>query len=234
MPHNEATSDDTVKTSLNRANPNGVNDMFRLIAIGDVIAAGKLVQRRVDMDAAGADVGTLATVDALVVPDGQKARQVSSAYARAGGVTGPLAVVAPGATPTTGQIAVAPNGNIVTLATDAITDLDVEYEGIPDVVLVEAVFPVVSDAVVLPNSISVPGAVELLEAELVEGTGTGNKIILIAGGTPAAGRAAINAAKTEVDFAAADAGVRARLKLLVSKEAADMLGAILESPAVTA
>lgn len=230
----QASSDDTVQTSLNRANPNGVNDMFRLISVGDVVAGGKLSNRKVDMDAAGANVGNLATLDALALPDAQKASRVNAAYARAGGVTGVLAVVAPGTTPATGQISVGPNGNIVTLAADAITDLDVEYEGVPDVVVVESFFPVVGDAVALPVSMTGPGVVSLLEAELVEGTATGNKIVLVAGGAPAAGQAALDAAKGSVTFAGADAGVRARLKLLVAKAAAEQLAALLASPAVTA
>lgn len=232
---NEASSDDTVHTSLNRSNPNGISDMFRLVAIGDSLASGKLARRVVDMDAAGANPGNLATLDVLVLPDGQKARQVNAAYARAGVATGALTVVAINATPATGQIGVAPNGNVVTLAADAITDVDIEYEGIPDVVAVEAVFPVVSDSIVLPSNITGPGVVQLLEAEALEGTGTGNKIVIASGtGPAAAGQVVMGVGKGNVNFAGADAVTRARVKLLVSKAAADMLGAVLESPAVTA
>lgn len=232
---NEATSNDTVKTSLNRANPNSLPDMNRKIKMGSVLE-GHVPQHLfgVDMDALGANVGNLATLDALSLPDGSKAAEILRAYAKtATAGAGVLTVVAPDATPGTGEIAVAPNGNIVSLAADALTDVDLVY--VPqrgDVV--DSAFPVASDVLTLPSSITDLGAIAALEVEALEGTATGNKIVLTpAAGAPAAGQARLNVAKTTVTFAAADAVTRARVKVLVAPKVTEKLEAVLAEAAST-
>lgn len=222
-----------VKEALDRANPNTIADMYRKVKIGTVLA-GHMPQhvRMFNMDEAGANAGNLATVDAMQLPDFSRAAVILRAFSRAGGVTGELTVAAPGATPLTGQIAVAANGNIVTLETDAITSLDVLY--VPEAgEVVESVFPVVSNAIALPGNFTERGVIAVLEAEVVEGTATGNKIVLAAAGAPAAGQAALNADKTSVVFNATDAGTRARVKLLVAVRPKDQLQNVLASPQYT-
>jgi hypothetical protein len=230
---NEATSNDTNHTSFNRANPNSLPDLFRLAKVGDLLA-GHLPQhlRKTNPDAAGASPYNLATLDALVMPDKAKAQNILRAYARAGaGTLGVLAIVASGTTPGAGEIAVGPNGNIVVLAADAWTDLDVSYqpEG-GDVV--ESFFPVVANVLTLPASITLLGVVLLAEVEVVAGTATGKKIVLVPGaGAPAAGQARLNLAKSTVTFAAADAVTRARVKVVVAPVASEQLQAVLNAAA---
>lgn len=225
----------TVHDSLNRANPNSLADMLRKVSFGDVLAQSAVqTVRRVNMDAAGTNPGNVATVDVLVLPDFAKASHILRAYARAGTAgTGEMTVASKDATPATGEIAVAPNGNIVTLAADAITEVDITYVPEGNVTVVESVFPAASDSVAVPTPITDRGLVAVLEAEVVEGTGTGNKIVLTAGGSPSAGQCAMSADGTTVEFAAADAVARVRLKLLVAKPVAAQLQGALLADAVT-
>lgn len=203
--------------ALNRANPQGLASLFQMLGLGDLLRA-QLAQfrRAVNQDTNGPNAGNLATLDALALPDTGKASVVLRATVRAGGVTGELTPVAYGVTPGTGEIAVAPNGNVVTLAADAITDVDVEY--VPERGdVVESFFPVVADVLTIPASITARHVVLLEEVEALSGTATGVKIVLVPGaGAPAAGQARLNVAKSTVSFAAADAVTRARVKLLVA------------------
>jgi hypothetical protein len=189
------------------------------------------VRRKLNPDAAGASSYNISTVDVIQLPDGGPASVVLRATVRAGGVTGELAAQAFGTTPTTGQIAVAPNGDIVVLATDAITDMDVVY--VPERGdVVEAVFPVVSNVLTIPPALVSKGVILLLEAESVEGDLKAKLRVLVPGGSPTTGQVALTSvAKATVTFAAADAVTRARVKLLVT--AAEDLHTILETAATT-
>lgn len=227
----DAKTNETTLDSLNRAGPNTLADLLRSIGLGDVLAGVPQTVRKFSMDGAGASPYNVATLDAMGLPANQRASVIHRAYARAGGVTGPLTIVARGTTPATGEIGVAPNGDIVTLGTDAITDLDVQY--LPDGgEVVETVLPVASDSLALPAAFTAKGVVLLVECEAVEGTATGKKIVLIEGaGAPAAGACRLNAARTAVAFAAADAVTRARVKVVLAPVAADQLKAKLQAPA---
>lgn len=206
-----------VRNSLDRANPNGLSDLLRKIGFGQLLQ-GQVAQLRrgVDMDALGADPNELATLDVLRLPDEGRAATILRAFARTGTAgTGEMTVAAPGATPATGEIAVSPSGNIVTLAADAITDVDVSY--MPERGdSFEGTFDVASDVLTIPTSITGRKVVSLLDVEATEGTATGRKVILVPGaGAPAAGQARLNVAKTTVTFAGADAVTRARVVLLL-------------------
>jgi hypothetical protein len=234
MPVPNASTSDTLRTSLNRANPNTLADNLRKVRVGDLLGSSlPQHKRQFSMVAAGTNVGNLATLHAMALPADAKASVILRARADVGGVTGELTVVAKNVTPATTQIAVAPNGNIVTLAADAITNLELVYVGEGPADVVESYFPVVSNVVTLPVSVTTPGVIALLEAEVVSGTATGNKIILAPAGAPAAGQAALNAAATTVSFAGADAATRVRLKLLVAPDAVDLLQTVLEAAATT-
>ena len=208
------------RIGMNRANPTTVANYLRKVRVGDLLA-GNVVQhrRRINMDALGVSAYNLATLDTLVLDPSSRATSIYRATSRAGGVTGELAVVAYGATPTTGQIAVAPNGNIVTLATDAITDVDITYAPERGDVI-ESVFPVTAVVLTLPTSGHYArGVVLLLEAEALEGAVVGKKIVLVPGTAPATLQARLNVAKTQVLFnAATDAVTRARIKCLIGTE----------------
>jgi hypothetical protein len=224
--------DRTQRAQIDNVNPNTMADNLRKIALGSFLQ-GQVpqVRRRVNQDANGVCAYNVATLDVLQLPDGGKACSIVRATVRAGGVTGELTAAAFGATPTTGQIAVAPNGNIVTLAADAITNMDVVY--LPERGdVIESVFPVASDAITLPASLTSRGVVLLLEAESVEGTLVGKLIVLTPSASAAAtGQARLDLAKATVKFATADAVTRARVKLLVL--AAEDLCTVLESEAST-
>lgn len=207
-----------MRDSLNRTNPNSINDALRKIRFGDFLMGQTIQARRaVNMDLQGVSAYNVATLDTLVLPDLSKAALILRATSRAGGVTGELTIVAYGTTPTAGQIAVAPNGNIVTLGSDAVTDLDIVYAPERGDVI-DAVFPVVSGVLTLPTT----GAyarkpILLLEAEGIEGSVLGKKIVLTPGTTPATLQARLNVAKTQVLFnSGTDALTRARVKMLVA------------------
>lgn len=219
--------DNTLRAALDRADPNTLPDLLRELGLGSLFQ-GQFVQfrRKVNMVTQGVDAGSLATLHALRLTEGGRAASILRATVRAGGVTGELTPVAFGATPATTQIAVAPNGNIVTLAADAITDLDVVFA--PERGdLLNTVFPVVAHVLTLPPKVVAQGVVLLADAEAIEGTAIGRKVVLVPGaGAPAAGQARLNIAKGMVTFAAADAVTRARVKLV--QVAAEPLSTLLE------
>lgn len=216
------------KDAFNRANPNTIADLFRLIQTGKVLR-GQIPQvaRKA---AAAADAGVLATLFGLGLPSDAKAAGITRAYARAGaGTPGPLTIVAPPAVPIASQIGIAPNGEIVTLAADAWTDLDVTY--VPERGdVVEYTAAVVANAIVLPANLTARGVVLLLGATVTAGASTGAKVIAAEGVPPIAGEAGLDAAKATVAFFAGEA-TEATLSLLMV--AADDLAAILESDDLT-
>ncbi len=203
--------DNSLKNALNLANPNGFADAMRVLKFGNMLRANRTFLRK---KAPAADAGSLATLQAIVLADDGKASSIERAYARtATAGQGELTVVAYGATPATGQIAVGPNGNLVVLASDAILSLDVSYH--PDKYdLAEVTLPVAANAAALPVQATAKGVIMLLEVIVTAGTATGKKIVLVPGaGAPAAGQARLNLAKDTVSFAAADAVTAATFKL---------------------
>lgn len=202
----------SLKNVLNMANPNQLADIFRQLGLGDILRSETTTLRK---KAPVASSYQLNTLQAFVLPDDAKARVISRAYARAGGVTlGELAVQTYGTTPTTGQIAVAPNGDIVVLASDAWTSVDIVYA--PEKCdPVEIVVPVASNVATLPAQVTTPGVVMLCEAEVLAGTSLGAKIVLVPGSSPSAGQCRLNLAKTQVAFNSGDAVTSVRLKLQV-------------------
>lgn len=206
--------ENSLKNKLDAANPNVIADGMRIVKFGSILRASVTTLRRKDP---AADAGSLATLEAVVLPDDGKALTILRAYARAGtGTLGELAVQAFGTTPAAGQIAVGPNGDIVVLAADAWTDLDVVYQ--PDKYdLAEVTLPVVANVATLPPSlITNTRVVSLLDANATAATSTGRKIILVPGaGAPAAGQARLNLAKTTVTFAGADAVTQATIKVAI-------------------
>ena len=171
-----------------------------------------------------------ATVETIALADDARATSILRAYSRAGTVTGALTVVAPGTTPATGEISIQPDGNIMVLAADAISSLDITYAPERGDVIELNNWPVVSDAIALPASITNQGVVLLLEAESLTGTLTGKLRVLAPSASAAATtQARLNVAKTSVKFAPADAVTKARVKLLVC--AAIDLDTVLEADA---
>ena len=217
--------------AFDRADPNNLSDAFREIALGKFLQGQVMqVRRNLDPVASGPNPENIAADDAISLPLGGKASRVIRAYARAGGVTGEMAIAAPAAAPAAGQVGVGANGDLVFLAADAITDVDVIYVPERGDVL-EVVFPVVlaTGILVLPAPLVARGVVVLMKAEALEATLTGRKIIREPGVAPAAGEAALDTAKATVNFAeGADGVTRAKVSLLLV--AANGLAEFLESP----
>lgn len=218
---------DSLKNKFNIANPNIVPDGLRIVKFGNVLRAIHTALRKKTVAASSYQLGTL---QALALPDDGKAHSITRAYARSGaGTVGELAVQAYGAAPAAGQIAVAPNGDIVVLAADAWTSIDVSYQ--PEKYdLIELTLPVVPGTGVcaLPTAVTAPGLVNLLEAEVLAGGSLGKKIILVpAAAAPAAGRALYKTTGDQVLFAIADAVTSARVKLAVC--ASTDIDALLEA-----
>lgn len=212
-----APNDNTLRNRFDKANPNEICDLFRKIGLGSVLQ-GQLpqVRRNVNMNTAAVDPYQLATVQTLKLPDTGKAVSIVRAYCRTTGSagTGALTVAAYGATPTTGQIAVAPNGDIVTVATDQMTNIDVTY--LPERCdVVELTLPVVSHILTIPTNFVTQGVVLLTEVESMVGTLTGKLKILVPSTAPATGYANLSVAKNTVLFATADAVTSARVKLAI-------------------
>lgn len=205
----------TLRERLNAAAPNTLADKLAKLGMGDVMAQC-IPQQLVKKDPAASSY-QLATLEAVGLSDFSRAATILRAFARAGGVTGELTVKLPGVTPATGEIAVAPNGDIVVLAADAITSLDVLY--MPEALDVyEVELPVASNDIVLPTSFGT--VLRLLEVEALTGGVVGkNKIIAAGARSVTTTQVNLKADKTTVQFVAADAVTKARVKFGVAPAA---------------
>ena len=209
----------SLKTAFDTALLSTIADAAAIAKLGSVLRALPTFLRIKNMVTAPVSPYQLSTVQTLTLPDDAKAATILTAYARtATAGAGVLTVAAVGATPTTGQIAVAPNGDIVTLAADAITNVDVIYQ--PNKYdLFEVVLPVVAATglMALPAAFTSKGVVFLLEGEALVGTAIAKKIVVVPGaGATAAGQVKLDVAKANVMFNIADAITSARVKFAVS------------------
>jgi len=213
-----------LKSSLNRADLNALADEFRSLALGDMVAAFPTTLRTCS---AAANVGSVGYVFAKQSAD-IPAASILWAYAKAGsGTPAQLTVVAYGTTPTAGQIGIASNGKIVTASADAWTNVDVCY--VPEKGdQFSVTLPVASNTLTLPSNMITPGASTLLSVVVNTGSVVGAKIVEVAGATPTTGEACLNAAKTQVVFASADAVTNATVTVLCS--AAIDVSAALAAP----
>lgn len=223
----------TLIEALDRSHPTGLPDHLRVLHFGRVLA-GHLPQQLSAKDPAASSY-EVATLERVGLPDYAKAAYIERAIARTSGnsVTGELSVQAYGATPSTGQVAVSPSGDVVVLAADQITSLDVYYRPVCGDV-VELTLAVATGVLTLPSSVS-GKALLLLEAEVMtvsSGSNTGKKIILVpASGVVATTKAALAIDRTKVYFNdATDHAATARVKLLVTP-ALDLAAALASSPA---
>jgi hypothetical protein len=227
-----------IKKILDYANLNTLADFFKKLKIGAILRAQLPQVLRQQIPAA--DSSQLATVKSLgVVAKGATAASIMRARAWTGGVTAlELAIQAYGTTPGSGQIAVAPNGDIVVLASDAWTDLDVTYQPERGDVVVLPELPVVAGVLTLPSSVldsdGTRRAILLLSAQATAGAVIGQKIVLIPAGTkgapalPATTKAQLSLDGQIVEFNnATDAVTKAIVTLLIVS--ADDLDTLLES-----
>ena len=228
---------ESLRQSLNRADANTLADILRTLSIGDVVRAMPVYLRSVSAGVTGAQPQQLATLGTVVLPEDAKAATILRCTVKAAGVAlGEFTVVAYGTTPTTTQVAIAPNGDIVFLGSDAVTSADIVY--IPqkgDVLGQLANTSQTQTAAGAGNGVTslflpvVPGtgvctipsaysgkAVLLMQAVALTGTVTGQKIILVpAGAAVATTKAALSTDQTKVWFAIADAVTTCQVDLLV-------------------
>lgn len=217
---NTVGTDETLKTALDRADPNVLADILRSLGFGDMVRALPTYLRGQNPNTNAADPSVLGTLQSLLVPEDARAVNILRATARAGtAAAGELSVQAFGTTPSTGQIAVAPNGQIVVLASDAWTNLDVVYTPEKGDLVVGLTLTVASNVATIPTAYTgnPPNVILLLAANATTATATGQKIILVPGsGAPSAGQCRLNLAKTTITFASADAVTQCSVDLLVS------------------
>ena len=248
-PSTSTVAPSSVKAALDRANPQSLGDLFALLKFGAYLRGQgpQVLRRRVP----AADAAQLGTLQSLVLPNDAKAASILRATALTGTVTGELAPQTYGTTPSSGQCAVGPNGDLVFLAADAITSVDVLYLPERGFASVSIALPVVTNVLTLPAQYTNPavpptpgsgsttpptpptkgspgGVILLVDANAQAGTATGRKKILVPGsGAPSAGQARLNVAKTTVTFASADAVTSAIVTLLLCT--ANDLDYLLES-----
>lgn len=216
----------SLKAALDRSNPNTLPDAFRSIKLGQTLRQDlKQTLRRKNPSANGTSVSDDATVHTVPLADDAKASTVLRAYARLGAAgTGEMTIkVAPAIPTMSGEIGVSPAGNIVTLAADAITDLDVEFIAMRgDVVEFDA--PVVTNAIAIPAAMLARGVVDMLAAKALTGGVVGDKIIQTSSGSAAsAASSRLDLAKANIKFAPGDAVTTAHVKLVLAA-AADLDG----------
>lgn len=220
---------DTIRDQFNRANPNDIADLFRRIRIGDVL--GGQIPQALRRQAPAASAYVDSTLESLALPGHAKGASILRATVIAGGVTGEFAPQTYGTTPGSGQCAVAPNGDLVFLAADAVTSVDVTYvpERGEEIELVLPVDPA-TGILEIPASYVDRGVLLLSEAESLAGTLVSEMEILVpTSSAPATGNARLSIPKARVYFAVADAVTKARVKLVLAPRTENDLASVLAS-----
>lgn len=187
----------SLKAILNEANPNKLPTGAQQAKLGSMLG---LVPR---------SIRATVVSHKIVLPDAAKAVAVLQAFSIAGTLTGALTPVKDGAV-ATGQVGMDAMGNILFATADAVTQADVVYlaqEG-----------QVFEDFVPVTANVGTPlggrAVQKLLEAESLAGTLTGVLTPIARGGTVATGQAASSLSGTGVNFFAANAVTKARIKYI--------------------
>lgn len=198
--------------SLDRGNLGQIGDGLRALKFGTAMTA-LLSSWLLAVVPAVAAAGKPVTVDTIALPVGAKAQRVLEAYARSGtGTLGPLAVVASGTIPAAGQIAVSPDGDIVTAAADAWTRVDVLFVPLYADAVEDVVLDVVAHVATIPSAYT-NKVLNVLRAEATVGTVLGQKYVDMPGAAAATGEAALSLGKNTIVFAAADVVTKAKVTL---------------------
>ena len=217
-----------LKDAIDRAHPATLPDSFRTIAFGKLLR-GQIPQVLRNKAGDGGNSSQVATLETLALPEDARAALIMRADCRTGTGAGVLAVQAYGTTPGSGQIAVAPNGDIVMLTADNNEGVDVTY--IPERGdVVEVALPCTASVLTIPAALTARGVIALLSANATSAAPglTGQKIVLVPGAAPATTKANLNVAKTQVLFnVATDLVTAATVRLLVA--AAADLDTLLEA-----
>jgi hypothetical protein len=204
----------SLRTILNESNPNKLPSATQAARLGSALA---LLPRCVK---------SAVTSHQIVLPDNAKAVAVLRAFSAAGTVTGNLVPVTTAA-PTTGQVGVGTDGDLVFAAADAVTQAEVVYVQVEGDVVEETV-PVVSNVASLTAGRK---GILLISATATAGTSLGAKGILARGTAATAGNAALNLLGTGVAFFGADAVTQATIKYIATPgegSAKDAIGTNLD------
>ena len=122
---------ESLRQAFDRADPNSLSDLFRAIALGDVLRSLPVHLQGVSAGTTGAVAQQLSTLGCVVLPEDAKAATILRCMVKTaggGGATpGEFTVESYGTTPSGSQVAVAPNGDIVFLGTDLVTSADIIY-----------------------------------------------------------------------------------------------------------
>lgn len=190
----------SVRTVLNNGNPNSVDHAAQVAALGEALA---LLPRT---------IRAAVVSNKVVLPENAKAARILTAYG-IGGTSGYLLPLAVGsaATPSTTQISVDAQGNLVVASADALTVVIVTYHAVEGEVFQEQV-TVASNVATLLGS---RRAALLLSANADAGTAPGAKTPVQRPATPTAGQAAIGGADdSTIAFASADAVTLATIRYI--------------------
>lgn len=210
----------TLRDALNRANSSTIATHLQKAQLGTVVAGH--VPQQISGAVPAAQTNELATVLGLGLPYTSRASAVLRATVRtvsSGAVLGELTPVNHDVTPSTGNVAVSPSGDIVFLETDKATKVDVVYAPIAGEV-VEWTGPAPLGIMVLPAWIIARNPLLLLEATPTVATIGGRKIILApAAAVVATTKAALAIDRSKVYFNyATDVVTYATVKLLLTPE----------------
>jgi hypothetical protein len=185
---------ESVREALDRADPNSLADLNRILAMGDVVRSVPVHLQGVAANtAANSSPPQLSTLGAVPLPEDAKCAYILRCTVKktgsGGAALGEFTVEPYGTTPATTQVAPAPNGDIVFLGTDLVQEADILYVphkgdvfgqlanskyGITSLTLsVNA-----SGFAALPTNLS-GKAILLMYANVTVGSVTGQKIILV-------------------------------------------------------
>ena len=220
---------ETLREATNRANPNGLGAILQSLAVGDMLTqrTERYLSGAVPL-AADAVLEGGVSVDRIRLPENCKASRIRRAFARAttgGGTLGYMTVTALNAVPGASEISIAPNGDIVLLAANAFTSVDVQYEPVIGrvVELVDVpVDPATGICALRPPLVAMHPHM-LIKAEITLGTVRGKCTIAYrATAAPAATLFAnLDLPGANVRFLVADGVRRVNLTLLVDGNVAD-------------
>jgi hypothetical protein len=218
----------TIKEMINIATPNTFSTYMNALKFGDVLRALPTQLPR-KAPAAGVDYNVAALYVVQLPMDAKAARILRAQIITGTGGVGEVTPIAYGATPSTTECAVTPNGDIAFAAADVPLTVDIIYQPLK-YDLITLTLPAPAGVLTIPTAIANRGVLQLLAATATKGTNLGKKIILVPSTTPATTKANLNAAKTQVLFNfATDAVTEGTVTLAVSP-AVD-IDAVLEATA---
>lgn len=191
----------TLKAALSEADPNILSDALRLAKFGT------------QLQAATAQLRAAVASNITALPEGLRAQALLYAYVTVGTLTGLMTVVATGTTPTTGQVSINLNGQVVFAAADAVTEAELVFVPFAGDIIEEVV---ALNAAGLGTLLGGRAGKLLLSGEVLSGASAGLKTNIARAGAPSAAQVCLTASGKGVQFNAAAASVTARVRYINS------------------